>query len=371
MIGGGLVGSLCALRLAEAGLVVTVVERNAAPGAEASSAAAGILAAQSESRAPGLMFDLAIESRAIHERLAIELRDRFGADTGWVRCGVLETAPNTAGIEALEAQFAWQRASGHAVQKLTAAEAREREPAIGPAVAGGLAFPDDAQVDAPRLVRAVVQAAERAGVKFRCGVHVRGVKVEGHAVRGVETDEGVLPCAQVVVCAGAWSPMVDGAQVPRDAVRPARGQIVELLTRTPLIRSIVFGAGGYVVPRPDGRVVCGSTLEFVGFRNEVTAEGVQKILTTATTLVPGLAQAVFSRTWSGFRPHTPDGLPLVGESGIDGLTIATGHHRSGILMAPITAELVRDRVCGRASRWDVSPLDPQRASLRVVPGAST
>jgi glycine oxidase len=209
-------------------------------------------------------------------------------------------------------------------------------------------------------VRSVAQAAERAGTTFRSGAYVKRVRVESGVARGVELDDGSFVAGHVVVAAGAWSALVEGARVPSDAVKPARGQIVELLTRTPPCDAVIYGAGGYVVPRRDGRVICGSTLEFVGYRNEVTVEGVMKILAMATTLVPSLAQATMSRTWSNFRPFTNDGAPLVGESGIDGLTIATGHYRSGILMAPVTAEIVRDRVLARASRWDLAPIAPTR-----------
>jgi glycine oxidase len=368
IIGGGLVGSLCALRLAEAGARVIVLEKSV-PGAEASSAAAGILAAQSESRESGLLFDLAIESRTLYARLDEELRDRVGADIGYVRCGVMESAANDDGIAALESAFGWQRARGHRVERLSRDEVHAREPALGASIAGGLFFADDAQVDPPRLVRAVAQAAERAGATFRSGAYVKRVRVESHSARGVELDDGAFVAGHVVVAAGAWSALVDGARVPAGAVMPARGQIVELLTRVPPVGAVIYGEGGYVVPRRDGRVICGSTLEFVGYRKEVTVEGVMKILTMASTLVPALAHATLSRTWSNFRPFTHDGAPLVGESGIDGLTIATGHHRSGILMAPITAEIVRDRVLSRASRWDLRAIAPTRVSSGE--GAST
>lgn len=370
VVGGGLVGCLCALRLAEAGASVTVIDKGRI-GAEASSAAAGILAAQSESRAPGLLFDLAIASRGMYERMAIELRERWNLDIGWTQSGVLETGLNVAEVDALDAQFAWQRASGLRVDRLTAPEVHEREPGLGPWMAGGVAFPDDAQVDPPRVVRAIALAAERAGVRFLSGVHVRRVVIQNEVVRGVETDSAVLPSEQVIVAAGAWSSGVQGAQIARSAVRPARGQIVEVALSTPPVSHVVFGAGGYVVPRPDGRVACGSTLEFVGFRNEVTVDAVQAILRTATTLVPSLAGAVMTRTWANFRPNTPDSMPLVGDGGVRGLTIATGHGRSGILMAPITAVLVRDRVCGRPSQWDLSAVDPRRDALRGVPGSDS
>jgi glycine oxidase len=230
-------------------------------------------------------------------------------------------------------------------------------------VAGGLAFPDDAQVEPPKLVAAVAQAAERAGVRFKTGALVRRVRVQGGRAHGVELDEEFVPADHVVVAAGAWSALVEGAQVPRGAVRPARGQVVELALRTPPARAVLFGDGGYVVPRADGRVVCGSTLEFVGFRYEVTAGGLARILTMAVGLLPALAEATVTRMWSNFRPYTPDGMPLVGSPGVEGLTVATGHYRSGILMAPVTAALVRERVLTGRTRVDLAALAPGRAGL--------
>jgi glycine oxidase len=363
IIGGGLVGCLCALRLAERGARVTVLEKSV-PGAEASSAAAGILAGQSESRQPGVLFDLAVESRALYVGLAEELRERAGVDVGYRRCGVLEVARDEAALAELARTYAWQSERGQRVEVLRSAELFAREPGLSPRLAGALWFPDDAQVEPARLVSAVAQAAERAGVRFRSGAYVRRVVVASGTARGVELDDGAHVAAdQVVLAAGAWSSLVQGAALPEGAVRPARGQIVELSTRTPPAGAVVFGDGGYVVPRADGRVVCGSTLEFVGFRNEVTAGGMLRVLAMAVGLVPALEHAPVARSWSNFRPYTPDGAPLVGDPGIAGLTIATGHYRSGILMAPVTAELVCERVLGRRTRPGLAVIAPARAGL--------
>ncbi len=343
VIGGGLIGTLSALRLADAGRTVLVLER-AVPGAEASSAAAGILAGQSESRVDGPLFDLAIESRERYVALAEELRARTSVDVGFRRCGALEIAESPAALDDLERVFAWQRAKGHSVRRIESTALRALEPRLNDGFAGAIAFDDDGQIDPPALVNAVTQAAERAGVVFRSGTTVRSVRVEDGVARGVEVEDERIDAAHVVVAAGAWSSLVQGATIAAASVKPARGQIVELSLRTPPLRSVVFGRGGYLVPKSDGRVLCGSTLEFVGFQRDVTVAGVAKILAMITGLAPSLSDAKITRTWSNFRPWSADGAALVGDAGIRGLTLATGHHRSGILLAPATAERVRAHV---------------------------
>ena len=365
VIGGGLVGSLVALRLADAGAEVVVLEK-AVPGAEASSAAAGILAAQSEAAGPGALFDLAIESRALHARLADEIFARTGLAVGFRRCGVVEVAGDASHAEALGARFLWQREHGHRVETLDARDLRALEPSLAGDFTYGVHLPDDGMVDPRPLVEGASQAAARAGVCFRNGVTVRRVHVVGGRARGVETDGALVEADFVVVCAGAWSGLVDGALRDPSMVRPARGQIVEMETRPVPTRCVVYAHDGYLVPRADGHVLVGSTLEFVGYRRGVTARGLARLLHIATATVPSLADAVVSRMWSNFRPYTPDGAPLVGLGGADGLLVATGHYRSGILLAPVTAEIVAEVVTTGRSTRDLAALAPLRDAHRDV-----
>lgn len=360
IVGGGLVGSLCALRLADAGAEVLVLDRGT-PGAEASSAAAGILAAQSEAAAASPLFELTLESREQHAALADELRGRVGIDTGFVRHGILEVARNDAEATALTKKVQWQRERALPLEHLDARALRQREPGLAASFVHGVLFPDDAAVDAARLVTAVVQAAARAGVRFRAGVAARRIAIERKRAKGVETDEGLIEGDTVVLCAGAWSGLIEQGLGDPSSVRPARGQIVELTTCPTPIRSVVFAHGGYLVPRADGRVLVGSTLEFVGYRRGVTADGVAKLLGVATRTVPSLGEAELTRTWSNFRPYTEDRTPILGMRGVEGLVLATGHHRSGIVLAPVTAEIVRDLVIRGNTRRAIASLSPLRA----------
>lgn len=354
IIGAGLIGSLSALRLAEAGVEVIVLER-AVPGAEASSAAAGILAAQSEAQADDERFALTLASRERYPELADSLRARVGLDVGYRRCGVIEAADDEAHLEALRARVAWQRARGLPAEMLDAPALRDAEPALREGLLGGARFEADGALDPARLVRAVAQAAAATGVRFRTGVSVREIHAVAGVARGVETSDGLIEADAVVAAAGAWSGLVAGALSDPAALRPARGQLVALETRPVPLRSVVFFRDGYLVPRPEGEVVAGSTLEFVGFERGVTAKGLGALLDFASRSAPVLADCVVARSWSNFRPHHRDGAPLVGEGSAKGLVVATGHHRSGIVLAPITAEIVRDAVLGRGSPSSWSP----------------
>ena len=365
VIGGGIMGSAVALRLAQRGIGVTVIERGI-PGAEASSAAAGILGPQMEAEGPGPLLELGLKSRALYPALAAELRELTGIDVGYDRSGVLMVAFDEAGEAALSSRRAWQLARGLRVDSLSGEAARAREPALSPAVRAALAFTDDAQVVARDLARAFSQAAAVAGARFLTGRYVRRVVVEGGAAAGVELDGETLPAGVVVVAAGSWSGLVEGAGVPPAVVRPARGQLVAIETRPPLFRHVVAAPGGYLVPRRDGTVLAGSTVEMAGFRKEVTVGGLASILTLAKVVFPALAEAPVTGSWSNFRPFTEDHLPVLGATGVRGLVLATGHFRNGILLAPITAQAIAELIATGHAPVDLAPFAVDRFAMRTT-----
>jgi glycine oxidase len=365
IIGGGIMGSAVALRLCQRGIGVTVIERGI-PGAEASSAAAGILGPQMEAEGPGPLLELGLKSRALYPALAAELRDLTSIDVGYDRSGVLAVAFDEAGEAALSSRRAWQLARGLRVDSLSGEAARAREPALGPAVRAALAFNDDAQVVARDLARAFSQAAAGAGARFLTGRYVRRVLVDNGAVTGVELDGDVLPAGTVVVAAGSWSGLIEGAGVPAAVVRPARGQLVSIETRPPLFRHVVSAPGGYLVPRRDGTVLAGSTVEMAGFRKEVTVGGLAAILTLARTIIPALADAPVTGSWSNFRPFTEDHLPVMGATAVRGLVLATGHFRNGILLAPITAHAIAELIATGKAPLDLAPFAIDRFAMRTT-----
>lgn len=359
VVGGGLMGCSVAYRLVERGLRVVVLEKSV-PGAEASSAAGGILGPTVESFDHPVALELGVRSRELHAKLAKEMLERTGVDVGFRRCGVTKLAFNSAEAETLEAQADSLAAQGVRSEHWSSADLLSREPACASEVLSALHMPDDAQVEPRALLDAIALAAQRLGVEFRSGVRVHGIPVEGSRVSGVQLDDGCLQAPHVVVAAGSWTTTIPGLPLRSGTIFPVRGQMISARTRPPLFRSIVFGAGGYVVTRPDGRILCGSTEEQVGFRRGVTFAGLAAIIEIATRIAPSLAEVAVEDHWSSFRPGTPDGLPLVGRAAPEGLFLASGHFRNGILLAPLTAELVADAVTGRPPQPQAAALSPMR-----------
>lgn len=363
IVGGGVVGCAVAWRLQQAGVQCTVLERSI-PGAEASSAAAGILAPQAEADGPGPFLDLCLQSRRLYPAFARELSEVAGFEVGYRPCGVLRVAFDADEENAARRTVAWQRQLGLAAEWLEGQEARALEPELSPAVRGAARFVDDQVVDNRLLVRALAIAAARAGARFLTA-QVHGVVERGGRAVGVALDTDQLRADAVVVAAGAWTGLVPGALPSAAAVRPARGQMVMLLTRVPFLRHVVFGGHGYAVPRADGRLLLGSTMEFVGFDKQVTAGGLASVLALGLQLLPGLASVPVVETWAGFRPHTPDGLPVLGPGLLPGLFLASGHFRNGILLAPVTAEVLCAAVLGRTPLVDLTPFRADRKALKL------
>ncbi len=362
IIGGGVMGCAAAYELSRRGVKVTVLERSV-PGAEASSAAAGILGAQVESHQPGPLTQLGLLSNKLYPALVKELERISGISIAYRRSGVLKVAYAASDVARAARELAWQTKAKLPLARLTHTALLAREPALSPELAGGLWFEADATLEPRALLSALRISAEKLGAEFRSGSFVKRVAEQGARAVGVELDDGsVVSGSHVVLAAGSWTSLLTKRDAATPRVVPARGQIVELRTSTPLLSSIVFGPDCYLVPRADGRLLIGSTLEFVGFRREVTAGAVAKLLTAAIRLVPALSDAEFSASWSSFRPYTDDELPLLGPSTTPGLILMSGHYRNGILLAPISAQIVADCVTGKKPPLDLAPFAPDRVS---------
>jgi glycine oxidase len=358
VIGAGVQGSSVALRLAQAGRKVVVLER-AVPGAEASSAAGGILSPGVEAVEPGPFYALCRASLARYPAFAREVEALSGMSVGLRTLGTLEVALDDDHAKILAARADKILAHGLPVEVLDDAAVRRLEPAISPEARGALFFADEASLDPRALARASYVAAARAGATFVTG-QVRRIVTEGGRATGVEHDSGRIEAGAVVLAAGSWSLLVEGHGLPAGAVRPVRGQIAVLDTRPPLLSRVVFSGHGYVVPRPDGRILCGSTMEEVGFEKAVTAGGLRHVLDVGIGIAPALERAPVVETWSNFRPASPDGEPILGTGTVPGLLYATGHTRNGILLAPITADAIAAAILGRPPPVDLAPFSAAR-----------
>lgn len=362
IIGGGVMGCAAAHELARRGVSVTVLERSV-PGAEASSAAAGILGAQVEAHHPGPMTALGLLSSKLYPALVKDLEQVSGISIGYRRSGVLKVAYDKNDVSRYARELAWQGRARLKLARLSRTELTSREAALSAELTGGLWFENDATLEPRALLSALRVAAEKRGAQFRSGSFVKRIAEQGGRAVGVELDDGSLvPGSHVVLAAGSWTSLLTGGEDNMQRVVPARGQIVELKTNAPLLSSVVFGPDCYLVPRADGRLLIGSTLEFVGFRREVTAGAVAKLLAAAIRLVPALAEAELSGSWSSFRPYTQDELPLLGPSATPGLILMSGHYRNGILLAPISARIVAGAVLGEKPPLDLAPFAPNRVA---------
>ena len=362
IVGGGVIGLSLARELSARGAEVLVVERGRT-GAEASWAAAGLLSAQSDSPVPSPFFDVAIESRDLYPAWTEALAQETGLDSGWRRTGVLRC-----GSEDSLARFRWQADAGLPVESLDAAGvARVSRGRAASTIAHGVFFADDAVVNNRLLVAALRRSLEIRGVPVEEGVAVTRFRIEGGACRGIETSSGSVACGKVVDAAGAWADL-DPTLPFRVLVEPVRGQIVRLADPVGLA-TVLESEDVYLVPRSDGRILVGATVERTGFVKEVTAAGVAGLLAHAIALAPSLESARFADAWAGLRPATPDGLPLLGESPVRSLILAAGHFRNGILLAPWTALLVADVVTGAGSR-DLSAFSWERFAFASPSGGT-
>lgn len=373
VIGGGIVGLAVAWRAAARGLSVTVLERDEI-GHGASHVAAGMLAPVSElefGEHGRRVLELGLRSAQMWRSFARELESASGIDVGLSTNGTLMVARDEDDARELEREMELRASLGLRAVRLRASQAREREPALAPVVRLALQAPDDYSVDPRQAVRALRTACEQAGVGICEHSHVDRLLVEDERVAGAMLAGGQeLRARHVVIAAGCWSGLIEGlpahARVP---VRPVKGQI--MLLRDPAGPGLLSGpvryGRGYVVPRPDGRFVLGGTVEERGFDAEPTAGAVYELLRYAHEVVPGVSELELIELNVGFRPGTPDNAPIIGRGVLDGLVWATGHYRNGILLTPLTAELVTELLTEGEAASDalLATCDPARFAAAI------
>lgn len=373
VVGGGIIGLVTAWRAAQRGLGVAVVDPE--PGGGAAQVAAGMLAAVSElDHGEQTLLGLNIASARLYPDFVAELESVTGQDTGYRACGTLAVALDSDDRAQLRELHALQRRSGLESEWLTGRECRRLEPMLAPGVRGGLRVDGDHQIDPRRLAAALVTACERAGVVFHrawaerlrvVGDRAAGVTLAGGPERGAELDAG-----QVVIAGGSLSGRLAG--VPDDVVapvRPVKGQVLRLTVPRPYapflsrtLRAEVRGSHIYLVPRENGELVLGATSEELGWDTTVTAGGVYELLRDAHELLPGITELPLTETRAGLRPTSPDNAPLLGPTALPGLHLATGHHRNGVLLTPVTGQVMATVLTTGELPDDARPFAPGRFS---------
>lgn len=367
VVGGGLTGLVTAWRAAERGLRVTVADP--APGGGAARVAAGMLAAVSElHHGEEALLALNLVSARRYREFVDELEDVSGADVAYRPDGTLFAAFDADDRSLLREVHALQLRCGLRTDWLTGRECRRLEPMLAPSVGAGLRVDDDHQVDPRRLASALVTAGERAGVAFHRAAAVRLAVAGGRATGAVLGDGVEVSAGQTVLAAGSWSGRLAG--VPPEvlpAVRPVKGQVLRLrvppaylpfLSRT--VRAVVRGRPVYLVPRSDGELIVGATSEEMGWDTTVTAGGLYDLLRDAHTLVPGVTELPLAECTAGLRPVSPDNAPVLGPTRLPGLHLATGHGRNGVLLTPVTGDVMADVLATGVVPDVARPFTPER-----------
>jgi glycine oxidase len=357
VVGGGLIGLACAWRAADRGMSVVVIERDR-PGAGASGVAAGMLAPVTETDfGEQALLRLGLASRELWPGFAAELEERSGMSTFFRESGALVVAADRDDAEELRRLHRFQRELGLEADWLPPRECRRLEPALAPSIAGGVLAPQDAHADPAATVTALERLVEVVRAE------VRGLETANGRVGGVRLGgDRVVRAGKVVIAAGPWSPVLDpaGAGPP---VRPVKGQILELRVREGLpapLERIVRSPRCYLLARPDGRVVLGATVEEQGFDTALTAGGVYRMLEAAREILPEVEELELVVVRAGLRPGTPDNAPVIGPGAVEGLFWATGHHRSGVLLAPVTARAVAEMLAGEPVPEELEAFSAQR-----------
>ncbi|WP_243725741.1 glycine oxidase ThiO [Actinomadura rubrisoli] len=369
IIGAGVIGLATAWRAAAGGAAVTLVDP--APASGASSVAAGMLTPVSElTYGEEPLLRLGLASRDRYGAFVAELEELTGLGTGHRTDGILEVAFDADDLTYLDDLRRFQDELGIPAEALTGRECRRLEPMLAPGVRGGLLAPEDGSIDPRRLAPALLAACERLGVRL-VRRRAAGILVERDAAAGVRLDDGTpVRADKVLLAAGPWSDGLEGlppGTVP--PVRPVKGQVIRLRTAVPFIqrstRGLVRGSSVYLVPRADGEIVVGATQEELGFDTRVTAGGLWELLRDARELLPGITELEFTEVSAGLRPGSPDNAPMMGPTALPGLLLGTGHFRNGILLTPVSADILAAMLLDGPVPDVARPFSPDRFSSEV------
>ncbi len=356
--GGGLIGASIALELADAGLRVGVFDSRE-PGREASWASGGMISPAPEN--PGMIpfVQMSLASVALYPAFIRRVESLTGMDVGYRKNGALDVILTGNAEEELSTVIALQHGVGLKAKALSAEQARQMEPALTEKLQAAIFREDEASLDTRAFTNATLKAAEQKGVKIFPRNGAKAIWKADNRCKGLILEDGQAEAQWTVIAAGCFSARIEGA-AEYAPVAPAKGQMIALRSESVEIERILWLEHKYLVPRSDGRIIAGSTIERTGFDHTVTAGGVQLILREVMKMVPGLETARIEETWAGLRPDSPDHLPIIGPTDVEGLLIATGHFRSGVLLAPVTARMIREWVVGQSVSVDWDRVSPMR-----------
>ena len=346
IIGGGVIGLSIARELHKRGATkVTIIDRKTL-ASEASWAAAGMLAPNIETDSNSDFHRFGIESLELYPKFASELLEETGIDIELDRSGTLCVAFSEEERIELQETYAGQQTRNVAVDSLSGDEVRRLEPSISEGVRAALFYKSDWQVENRKLIEALREFAQRSGINIVENAEVSELTTEGGRVVGARTSAGELRSDTTVIATGAWTSLIKiGDMSMPVSIKPIRGQMLSFSLRERLLRHVVYSHRGYLVPRNDGRILVGATVEDVGFDKTTNAEGIDELQHAAVEILPQLAKADIGETWAGLRPFADDGLPVLGNiPGWENVIVATAHYRNGILLAPKTGAIVADRI---------------------------
>ena len=357
VIGAGIIGAACAWRLAQAGLRVRILERNA-PGSQASQAALGVLTFHADPEKPACFQDLFIGSKQLYLDLIEELAEVAGERINFHQGGQLHIALNEKDLPGIESFYNVNSDKSVNVEWVSPEECLLLEPGVAPHMCGGIFFPEDAWVDNTALTLGIIRAAEQAGAVLE-RANVEAIESQKGRATGVRWGGERRAAGWIILAAGCWSGQIQN--VPPIPIAPVRGQALSVAGRA--ARRVIMSPNGYLVPKGEAQTMVGATVEHEGFDDSNTLKGLREVSTSGIEISPHIGAFEFLGAWAGLRPGTTDNMPLIGPfTELPNLVAATGHFRNGIQLAPITAQIIRAVVTGELSSADLSPFLPDRNS---------
>lgn len=361
IVGGGIIGLALARELHRKNFGrITILERGLV-GRESSHAAAGMLAPHAETDEADEFFRFCRDSGQLYPSFAAELFAETDVDVELDQSGTLYLAFSERDARELRHRYDWQKSAGLDVEHLTARETRRIEPFVSPDVLESLFFPNDWQVENRKLLHALHKYCELYGVRIRENAPIVSLSIENGRVTGAETETEKFPAGRVVLATGAWTSLIETGSFALPEIKPVRGQMISFHTAKRLFSKVIYSPRGYLVPRADGRVLAGATVEDAGFDKSLSDAGIDFVREHALEIAPSLVNLEIHEAWAGLRPFAADGRPVVGEfSGLENLSIATAHYRNGILLAPLTAQILAERLAGEKDSDYLKIFGPKR-----------